>query len=606
LRKKFGILAVELCLLFFVFLNYAAEKTIGERMGQAPSESIDPVMAENMQALVEETENTETLDDKEKTENTETLDDKEKTENTEILDDKDKKDNTETLNDKTDDKETLDDKEKTENTETLDDKTDDNKTNNSKTDKNKTDHSKTNDSKSDYNKTDHSKTNDNKPVEDDSIDDRIVANASIRVLIKTSDSGSYYHKSVQLKPLADCQLSAVKDGKQEKIKLLKKGKKYTFKTSSRLFKKGVLVVTPGKNKKTQLCSVSRSCGNPSYRGTLELKKEKAGITIINELPLEEYLYAVVPSEMPSEYDLEAQKAQAVCARCYALSQRGSKAMKPYGADVDDSTAYQVYNNLAESKMSIRAVKETKGVVPVMNGRMITAYYFSTSSGYTADIKDAWGGSGTKYLTGSVQFIKKSEQKKELKLSKEQTFADFLEKETRQTFDSSYPWYRWEISMDLELLEESIKRYLPERITSSFSSLSLASGKKVSKDMEIGHLKSIKIKERAVSGMITCLEIVGTKQTLLVQGEYNIRRILSPEYAKVKRQDGSIVTNLSLLPSSFFLLEKKKNGYVISGGGYGHGIGMSQNGANTMAKNGYKWKEILGHYYPGITLVGTSD
>jgi stage II sporulation protein D len=87
----------------------------------------------------------------------------------------------------------------------------------------------------------------------------------------------------------------------------------------------------------------------------------------------------------------------------------------------------------------------------------------------------------------------------------------------------------------------------------------------------------------------------------MERKYNIRCMFAPETEKIKWQDGSIVTGLSLLPSSFFYFEEKKKTYVFHGGGYGHGVGMSQNGVKTMAEKGYGWKKILKHYYQGITL-----
>ena len=78
---------------------------------------------------------------------------------------------------------------------------------------------------------------------------------------------------------------------------------------------------------------------PSYRGSLELEKQQDGIVVINEVLLEEYLYAVVPSEMPSSYPLEALKAQAVCARTYAYAKMLHAGLPADGAHVDDSAGF---------------------------------------------------------------------------------------------------------------------------------------------------------------------------------------------------------------------------------------------------------------------------
>ena len=100
--------------------------------------------------------------------------------------------------------------------------------------------------------------------------------------------------------------------------------------------------------RVRLENVGRSQGTPSYRGKLELVKGEEGILVINEVLLEEYLYAVVPSEMPSSYPLEALKSQAICARTYAYDKMCHAGLARYGAHVDDSSAFQVYNNIEEN------------------------------------------------------------------------------------------------------------------------------------------------------------------------------------------------------------------------------------------------------------------
>ena len=99
-------------------------------------------------------------------------------------------------------------------------------------------------------------------------------------------------------------------------------------------------------------------GQANYRGRLELVRREDGIVVINELPLEEYLYGVVPGEMPASYPLEALKSQAICARTYAYERLQRAGLPEYGAHVDDSTAFQVYQNLAEQGQTTQAVKET--------------------------------------------------------------------------------------------------------------------------------------------------------------------------------------------------------------------------------------------------------
>lgn len=109
---------------------------------------------------------------------------------------------------------------------------------------------------------------------------------------------------------------------------------------------------------------------------------------MNSVPFETYLTAVVPSEMPSTYEKEALKAQAVCARSYAYIQLMRADLAAFGAHINDSTSYQVYNKVEAGEVSRQAVEETKHEVMTYADEVIEAYYFSTSMGYT-DTAEVW-------------------------------------------------------------------------------------------------------------------------------------------------------------------------------------------------------------------------
>ena len=102
--------------------------------------------------------------------------------------------------------------------------------------------------------------------------------------------------------------------------------------------------------------------SPRYRGIIEIAKEDGGYSVINVLCIEEYLYAVVPSEMPSSYGLDASKVQAVTARSFAVHQVMANRFHAMGGNIDDSVMSQVYNNIPENDISIQAVDETRGLV----------------------------------------------------------------------------------------------------------------------------------------------------------------------------------------------------------------------------------------------------
>lgn len=172
---------------------------------------------------------------------------------------------------------------------------------------------------------------------------------------------------------------------------------------------------------------------PSYRGKIELFREKTGIFVVNELSLEEYLYAVVPSEMPSSYELEALKAQAVCARSYAAKQTENYSYPKYKAHVDDSTSFQVYGNSKEQPKAIRAVDETFKEKVWYNGEVATTYYFSTSCGQTTTAK-AWGN----------QKGKSKDYLKSVKVADEQG-----------AYEKDLPWYRWTAKINEKCLANLI-------------------------------------------------------------------------------------------------------------------------------------------------------
>lgn len=137
-----------------------------------------------------------------------------------------------------------------------------------------------------------------------------------------------------------------------------------------------------------------------YRGRLTVLHLNDGLMVVNSLPLERYLYGVVPREMPASWPRTALEVQAVAARSYALSTL--KAGQPF--DVYCTTSSQVYNGFdgwgGEQPGSTAAVNDTAGVVGEYGGRIITAFFFSTSGGRTESIQNAWPGSSPQpYLVG---------------------------------------------------------------------------------------------------------------------------------------------------------------------------------------------------------------
>ena len=377
-------------------------------------------------------------------------------------------------------------------------------------------------------------------------------NPDIRVLIMTDGFSQTVHSEVKVSAASGMTLTY-----GDKTKEYGKKKTVTITPDSKWFQKGKIRVR-AKNGKLTLASLRRGDGTPKYAGVLELVKTAEGIAVINELPLEEYLCGVVPSEMPASYETEALKAQAVCARSYAYRQMADYAYPEYKAHVNDSTDYQVYNNSGQAKRSSKAVKETAGEAVRYNGKVVSTYYYSTSSGKTTTM-EAWGTKPNK-SNGYLRSVKVAGEDGD--------------------YEKDLPWYRWKITVSADTLTDII---------------SLNTGK------EIGTLKSVKVTKRGPGGVALKLKAAGNQGSVTVETENKIRTALGDSRYEIEKQDKTKASGQKLLPSAFFSIKKKGEKYVISGGGFGHGIGMSQTGANEMAKQGKDYREILQLFYHDITI-----
>lgn len=126
-----------------------------------------------------------------------------------------------------------------------------------------------------------------------------------------------------------------------------------------------------------------------YRGILIIQARNNALTVINDIDLENYLKGVIPAEMPSNWDVEAHKAQAIAARSYALANLGKHADKGY--DLNDTPQDQAYGGAsAEKKSTTYAVKETEGIVLTYDQKIISAYYTSSAGGQTKNSNAVWG------------------------------------------------------------------------------------------------------------------------------------------------------------------------------------------------------------------------
>lgn len=451
-----------------------------------------------------------------------------------------------------------------------------------------------------------------------------VYNGNIRVLLKTDGFEGEIHEGVKLSSEHELTVKGRTIGEeQEEEKDYEGGIELSFsREEEQLLLNGeVLAEVPTyflvQNQEEQGASVrvesiNRGNGVPSYEGALEIWPVEQGFVLVNEVPLETYLNYVVPSEMPSRYEKEALKAQAVCARTYAYKHLQSYGYPEYMAHVDDSVRYQVYNNTSASESTSQAVAETSDLILTCEGQPITAYYFSTSCGYTGNEEVWWEGSAelTPYLRGKT--VNETEEIRNM--ADEETFTDFILNKDPSCYDSSISWYRWETEMDLETLSQNLNEALKGRYEANPEAIRTKRGRNyISKSIDsIGTIQGIDVLERNEGGAIGRMCIRGSRRTIEVETEYNVRALLNPQGGVIVRQDGSKVDGGSLLPSAYFIVTPMFDdkgelfGFRFQGGGYGHGVGMSQNGANGMAEQGKSYEEILHFFYTDVELTAIPD
>ena len=335
----------------------------------------------------------------------------------------------------------------------------------------------------------------------------------------------------------------------------------------------------------RILSLERSYGAPAYHGSIYLEDSGNTLLLINEVNLEDYVAGVIPGEMPVSYGEEALKVQAVCARTFGMRALGTT-FRDYPANLDDTVSSQVYNNQEECAESIQAASETRGQV-LQNPEGLTAtYFFSTSCGHTSDAKDVWYSGGDSEGEAAVSVFL-SDDSVGLNLMQEEDFRRFINMEDGiDYFEQDLPWFRWQTFISAQDIQNSVRNVC---LT------------------DIGELESITVLERAESGLLKAICLEGSLDTCTVYGEYKIRQVFSPVNAELIPQSGETVTGWELLPSGYFYMDAVIEndvceGYLIHGGGYGHGCGMSQNGAMKMAEMGKTYDEILTYFFPDSELI----
>lgn len=338
-----------------------------------------------------------------------------------------------------------------------------------------------------------------------------------------------------------------------------------------------------------------------YQGSFEIRRFEEGYVIVNELPLEDYLCAVVPSEMPSSYEIEALRAQAVCARSYACIQLFQDEYARFGANVDDSTNYQVYNKQAREERTTLAVRDTVGEVIRYNGAVAEAYYYSTSCGFSQNV-DVWNLNQEEY--GYLKSVSLLADGAEMDFSDEAVFEEYIRNREYMACDSEGKYFRWRAELDMAAFLEKINAAVVERQAVNAEHVQVFDQKGTECGMnpeQLGAITGVAEEERSAGGVLKKLRIQYEKGTILLTTEYNIRKILGTAVVNMTDKNDDAITTMTLLPSAAFTVIPVEQGYVLYGGGYGHGIGLSQNGANGMAKEGFTYTDILQKFYQNITI-----
>lgn len=340
-----------------------------------------------------------------------------------------------------------------------------------------------------------------------------------------------------------------------------------------------------------ICAVN--LGQRSYRGRIEVGRYggSSTITAVNVVPLEEYLYGVVPCEMPAVWPLEALKAQAVCARSYALVKAGYRAETEIkrGYRMEDTEQSQVYGGISfERERSNAAVDATRGETLCYENRTVAGYYFAASGGHTENAEDVWGFS-LPYLRGVPDVYETNPSKKPWSVTLDTAELTALLQSAGKSVGTV-------LGVTREITTDSGRVY-SLRVTGGLSRLSLYT-EALRNVLQLPSTKFRTISSDDTPDMVTvrgaeavsetaihdCYIISGDGQTQKAEG-------LTEQYVALSAD------NLTNFPAE----APKQGTYLFAGMGSGHGVGMSQSGARGMAERGFDYKEILEHYYTGISV-----
>ena len=334
----------------------------------------------------------------------------------------------------------------------------------------------------------------------------------------------------------------------------------------------------------------------TFRGSLRLLADGGKIWAINDLPVEDYLESVISSEMSAQSSLPLLMAHAVISRSWLMSQiDGNTAPNTQASHGDafirwyDHTDHTLFDVCADdhcqryqgitketSPNVAEAIRRTRGELLTYGDEICDARFSKCCGGAMEEFQYCWDDTPKPYLKGigdtpeeTIPDLTVEENARQWILSSPKSFCNTTDKRILSQVLNDYDqettdFYRWRVSYTQEELSKLVEK-------------KLGAG--------LGTITDMRPLKRGTSGRICELRITGTKKTIVVGKELEIRRALSESH----------------LYSSAFVVEKQGDTFTIIGAGWGHGVGLCQIGAAVMGDKGYAYDEILRHYYPGAEI-----
>jgi SpoIID/LytB domain protein len=309
-----------------------------------------------------------------------------------------------------------------------------------------------------------------------------------------------------------------------------------------------------------------------YGGSLRLQANAYGTyTLVNQVPLETYLRGVVPHEIGANAPLNATQAQTIIARTYAL--RNLRRFQADNYQLCANTHCQVYYGLSDTNpQADRAIAATQGLVLTYKNELVDALYSSTTGGVTATFSDVWNGTERPYLRAVIDSPANIWDLSHQSLENEQSFRRFIG--LKDGFnETGRNVFRWNRQSSLTDLNKDLQEYLKRR-------------KDPRADFQT--ITSMQVTKRSPSGRILTMA-VETDKGVIELYKNEVRSAFTPPRSTL------------FYVEPIYNDQKKLKAYAFIGGGFGHGVGLSQYGSYNLAKLGWSTARILSFYYPGTKI-----